>query len=867
MRIKKQNAEFEHGGNIQAISRVLAIPESELIDFSASINPAGYVEELRPAISRALETIVHYPDPFCCELRDVISKKYHVASSSIIVGNGATELIYILPEAIKPGRALVMAPSYSDYERAALAGGVPVAFSQLEEKHSFVPCLPKIDEEIKNGDMVFVGNPNNPAGTLLKAGDIIRLAKKRGDAFFVVDESFMDFVECPESVLPAVGENLAVVKSFTKFYALPGLRLGALFATKDVIEKVKKSLPMWSVNTLAQVAGVVSLKDEKYERYSRRYLASERERFIGELRAVPGLKVYDSAANFVLAKIEKKLTARELSRRLLEKKILIRDCSNFRGLDNNYFRVAIKTAQENNLLILALKEVLCGAEKKMKVGGMKRRAKTLMVQGVSSNAGKSVVVAALCRIFSKKGFKVAPFKAQNMSLNSFVTKNGEEIGRAQAMQAFAAGIEPDARMNPVLLKPCSDCGSQVIVRGCPAGTMKVSEYIKYKSKAFETIKKCFDELADEYEVIILEGAGSPAEVNLKQHDIVNMRMAEYASSPVLLVGDIDRGGVFASFIGTMETMAEWERKMVACFIVNKFRGNPSLLSEAYKYVEAYCGKPVVGTIPFIPNLELPEEDSFSLKESGFAILQKEPFLQGKVKIAVIDLPHISNFTDFDPLKGEPDVELVLAGEVRDIQDAAAIILPGSKNTIADFKYIQKRGIADCILEKNKAKECVVVGICGGLQMLGKEISDAPSIESASRNIKALALLPISTVMKREKTLLQVESIHLPSRLKVKGYEIHHGATDFKKCEPLFVKKDGEIIGAKNEDESVWGTYLHGVFDDDNFRRYFVDELRKKAGLKPLGKIYYAFSNDKAFDRLAKIFEKNVDMKKIYKLTL
>ncbi len=860
--MKRNNGfnEFKHGGNVWEVSRATKTPIAELIDFSASINPLGFVDGLRPAMSKAIETLIHYPDATCSQLLEAVAGRHNVKPTNVIIGNGATEFIHFLPDIIRPIRTYVFVPSYSDYERTSLLKRIPIKFFEAKEEDSFIPDLALASNELRSGDMCFIGNPNNPTGVLLKAKEIMQLVRMRQDVVFVVDESFMDFVEESQSVIGYIASNLIVIKSMTKFYALPGLRLGAMFADKSIIQKARVLLPMWSVNTMAQVSGLVSLKDKAYEEKTRSFLGAERRRVLDELSKIKQLKVYSSAANFLLLRIESGLTATELAQKLLEKRILIRDCSNFRGLNEKYFRIAIKDTEANDVLIKALFDIFC--KKSVKPMATKRAIKTLMIQGVSSNAGKSVMVAALCRIFARWGLKVAPFKAQNMALNSFVTRAGEEIGRAQAMQAFAAKVEPDARMNPILLKPSSDRGSQVIVKGYPIGMMKVKEYIKYKPKAFEIIKECFDDLTKEYDYIILEGAGSPAEVNLKAHDIVNMRMAEYARAPVLLVGDIDRGGVFASFIGTLETMAEWERRLVAGFIVNKFRGDASLLKDAFRYVEDFCGKSVFGVIPFIHDLELPEEDSVSLKEYGFLKLENADSKESKVKVVVIDLPHISNFTDFDPFKGEPDVELVLARRVADLANADAIILPGSKNTVADLKYLERIGIADRILQVAFKGKCVVVGICGGLQMLGKEICDAANIEASRKCIKALQLLPISTFMQKEKILTQVSAIHLPSGLKVGGYEIHHGKSDFKMCEPLFVKDNGEIIGGKSQNGKIWGTYLHGVFDDDRFRRYFIDELRKNTGLQPLGKVCYHFNSDRAFDRLADIFERNIDMKRL-----
>jgi len=388
-----------------------------------------------------------------------------------------------------------------------------------------------------------------------------------------------------------------VLLSFTKFYAVPGLRLGSALLAPAWARKVQELRPPWAVNTLAQQFGAAALRDLAYERASRAYVREQRLFLTRALTSIPSLNIYPGEANFLFLRSDHPaLNAPELARRLLAEGMAIRVCGNYQGLDHRYFRVAVRTEAENQRLAEALKAVL--ADKKI-VPVKRPKTPALMFQGTSSNAGKSVLTAALCRILLQDGYRVAPFKSapfksQNMSLNSFVTREGGEMGRAQVVQAQASRLDPDVRMNPVLLKPSSDTGAQVIVHGRPVGNMDVNQYIAYKPQALARVKEAYDSLAGEFEVIVLEGAGSPAEVNLKHHDIVNMRMAEYAGAPVLLVGDIDRGGVFASFIGTMEVLAEWERRLVAGFIVNRFRGQEKLLEPAFQYTERHTGRPVWG---------------------------------------------------------------------------------------------------------------------------------------------------------------------------------------------------------------------------------------------------------------------------------
>jgi len=499
-----------------------------------------------------------------------------------------------------------------------------------------------------------------------------------------------------------------------------------------------------------------------------------------------------------------------------------------------------------------------------------RRAACLMFQGTSSNVGKSVLTAALCRILLQDGVRVAPFKAQNMSLNSFVTRDGGEMGRAQVVQAQACRLEPDVRMNPILLKPNSDNGSQVIVRGKPVGNMCMAEYVRYRAEAFEAAKACYDSLASEFDAVILEGAGSPAEVNLKRHDIVNMRMARYAKAPVLVVGDIDRGGVFAFFVGTMEVLAPWERALVAGWVVNRFRGEASQLRPALDYTLARTGRPVFGVVPYLPQLGLPEEDSVEFK-SGALDDRSERAQAGSataplsVTVAVVDLPHISNFTDLDALRIEPDVRLHIVRDLDELGKPDAVILPGSKNVLRDLEHLRGSGLAERLLALARAGRTEIIGICGGLQLLGREIRDPHGIESDAGHACGLGLLPAVTTLASEKTLARAAGVHGPSGCRVVGYEIHHGRTAAPGLTAILRRDDGEAIGFATEDHRIWGTYLHGIFDADAFRRWFVDRLRARRGWPPLGASGARYDIEPALDRLAQAVRENLDMERIYRL--
>ncbi|MDZ7641936.1 MAG: cobyric acid synthase [Desulfurivibrio sp.] len=486
-------------------------------------------------------------------------------------------------------------------------------------------------------------------------------------------------------------------------------------------------------------------------------------------------------------------------------------------------------------------------------------AKALMLQGTGSDAGKSVLTAALCRILLDDGLRVAPFKAQNMSLNSFVTRDGLEMGRAQVVQAQAARLDPEVRMNPVLLKPSSEVGSQVIVMGRPVANMKVAEYHAYKAQAQAAAHRAYNELAAEYEVIVLEGAGSPGEINLKAHDFVNMAMARHARASVLLVGDIERGGIFASLLGHFELMEPWERELLAGYVINRFRGDASLLDSGLEFIANRTGRPVFGVLPYLADLGLPQEDSVSFKKG---LYKKKATGAAQLDLALIDLPHISNFTDLEPLLAEPDIGLRLVRRGAELGNPDAIILPGSKNVIADLAFLQQSELAAAI--RQAAGNCEIVGICGGFQMLGETVADPHGLESAGDTVAGLGLLPLSTRLAPDKTLVRRHFTHLPSGLPVHGYEIHHGRTEGNWGQtPIFCPEpaegnsaaenwgqtpispgqspssapnDGPEHGAATPDGLIWGSYLHGIFDADPFRRWFIDNLRRRRGLPPLGRV-------------------------------
>ena len=481
-------------------------------------------------------------------------------------------------------------------------------------------------------------------------------------------------------------------------------------------------------------------------------------------------------------------------------------------------------------------------------------AKNIMIQGTMSNAGKSLVCAGLCRILSQDGYRVAPFKSQNMALNSFITKDGGEMGRAQVVQAEAAGIEPDVRMNPILLKPTTDVGSQVIVAGQVQGNMRAMEYYRRKREYIPAILEAYNSLASEYDIIVIEGAGSPAEINLKREDIVNMGLAKLVDAPVLLVGDIDRGGVFAQLYGTVALLEDEERARIKGTVVNKFRGDRSILEPGIQILEQLCGVPVAGVIPYT-HVDIDDEDSLTER---FARTTERKLLD----IAVIRLPRISNFTDFAPLERYANVSLRYVERVSDLHSPDMILLPGTKSTIADLKWLRQSGLEAAILKAASAGT-LVFGICGGYQMLGRRVSDPDQVEAAgTTEIQGLGLLDMDTVFLGEKVQTQVAGTFdgvtgLLSGLNgmdYTGYEIHMGCSQEKKP---------PLQGRSN----VYGSYIHGVFDAPGVSDGILKALCAKKGLdfSALGTFDLQEYKERQYNMLADAVRGGLDMELVYRV--
>jgi adenosylcobyric acid synthase len=499
-----------------------------------------------------------------------------------------------------------------------------------------------------------------------------------------------------------------------------------------------------------------------------------------------------------------------------------------------------------------------------------KKTKTIMIQGTASAVGKSIIVTALCRIFKQDGYKVAPFKSQNIALNSFVTESGGEIGVAQAVQAEAAGAIPTVDMNPILLKPTSNSGCQVVVLGKVDRTISANDYSNYAPSLLKTVTDSLNRLRQEYDIVVIEGAGSTAEINLKDREIVNMRIAKTAACPVLLVGDIDKGGVFASLVGTLELLDEDERHYVKGLIINKFRGDVALLQSAIEYLEKRLRLPMLGIIPYFKNVHIAQEDSVYLDE------RQERVVGGGLNIAIIRLPHLANYHEFDSLEIDGCTVRYVA-QPSELKNPHLIIVPGTKSTTTDMQYLHESGMADLIREKAH-QGIPVVGICGGYQILGRKILDPHKVESGQTEVAGLGLLNTITEFTAKKTTTQVKGKTITQNgllagtagQDIYGYEIHMGQTRNEEQTSAFKitettpDKSGYLDGAINNQGNIFGTYIHGLFENDDFRYTFLNNLRRYWGLTE-NKDRPRTNKDQEYDKLAAIVRQNLDIPQLYRI--
>lgn len=924
--------EYVHGGNADNCIHS---------DMSVNVNPCRIPESVKAAINAAVERADRYPDPYCSELVDIISEKYNVRKPHIVCGNGADELIYNYASAIavqgKNAKALIYEPSFAEYERSLSANGVEVAHHILSEKNEFEICDDDvIEDEIKSSDAIYLCMPSNPAGKMIAKNTLERIldiCKCHGTRCFL-DMCFYELTEqYSASYVSGLLEKyniLTCLFAYTKTFAIPGVRLGYLISGDEKLaRRIREFQPMWNVSSLAQAAGVACEKSGGYLEASVKLIAGERH-FLEEQLEKCVDRVHGSAANYILF-YDNRISAKKLA----ERGIKLRGCSDYHGLGKGYYRTCVGTHEENEELISAIcdvKGIICennkdsecvekqvdddidsrhSCEKKMqKIGNItddreissldnyiskttsyanvedekgsnqdikkqenrSHTARNIMIQGTMSNAGKSLLCAALCRIFKQDGYRVAPFKSQNMALNSYITKDGLEMGRAQVVQAEAAGVEPSVYMNPVLLKPTTDVGSQVIVNGKSIGNMKAAEYFKYKKKLVPDIMEAYDRLARDNDIIIIEGAGSPAEINLKSEDIVNMGLARMVDAPVLLVGDIDLGGVFAQLYGTVSLLEKDEADRIKGYVINKFRGDVSLLKDGTDQMSDMLGKPCLGVVPYM-HIDIDDEDSLSSRidtrngrtdeyrgdiensENSESSRNSEKLGAPVIDIVVIRLPRMSNYTDYNALARHDGVRVRYVDRACDIAEPDAVIIPGTKSTMEDMRWLRESGI-ECEIKKLSAEGLPVIGICGGLQMLGRSITDRTGAEGKG-SITGMELLPLDTEFSEEKVTTQrtvtisgLTGIYSHfNEARVHGYEMHMGVSG---VENPFV-----------QNKNVLATYIHGCFDD-GLDDKLIQMLCERKGIDydRCAYLSYAAYRQAQYDRLADIVRESLDMDKI-----
>ena len=889
-------------------------------NFSSNIFSHADLGGLKTFLATRLDAIDHYPEPEPRALERLIAERSGVGEDCVLVTNGATEAIYLIansrPTASKPSRptasgsieptasgssrpitsepiepitseptpqplpvregsncqsrSVIFSPTFSEYADACRMAGLEVAMES-------VGCSAAVPQSVP---LVWLCNPNNPTGSVLPREEVLRLAAQ--SELLVLDQSYEDYTL--ETLLTpaeavAVG-NILQLHSLTKKYAVPGLRIGYVVGAPALIGQLRRRLHPWSVNALAIEAAIWLMRhDVKVIPDLPAYLA-EAQRLRGALAALPGITVEPTQTNFMLCRLDEHIgfTAAELKDYLAKHHgILIRDASNFEGLTPFHFRVAAQTREEDDLLIDSIKvsplpspprggdHVLRdakGSASPPSEGG--RGVRPLMLCGTGSDVGKSVLATALCRIFLQDGYHPAPFKAQNMALNSYATPEGLEIGRAQAVQAEAAGIPCHTDMNPLLLKPQSDHTSQVVLHGKPIGNRDAYHFWKERRRmkneesklptspesksyySFFTLHSslktevcaAFDRLAVRYNPIVMEGAGSISELNLRQTDLVNLPMACHADAAVILVADIDRGGIFASVYGSIALQTPEDRARIRGIIINKFRGDLRLFDDGRRMIEELTGVPVLGVIPYYKDIYIEEEDSVSLEQK-----RRQPD-EGKVNIAVVLLRHISNFTDFDTLERDARVNLFYTNNVDDISRADIIILPGTKATLDDLLELRRNGCAQAIQHVHRDGK-TVVGICGGYQMLGQTVNDPDGIEGTIASLPGLGLLPITTTMTPGKTTQQVTFLF--DGQECHGYEIHQGISD----------TDQAIL----QTDHCIGTYIHGFLDNAPVIDYL---LRGKATTPTPIQSHAAFKEEQ-YNRLADHVRRHLDMDKLYEI--
>ena len=842
---------FHHGGQINHLAEQAGVSPDEILDLSASIHPFGFPQWTRSLISSEVEKLVHYPEDHSDQLKKVVAQRYQCSTSQVLCGNGSSELLYCLARALEQSRMVIPVPAYVDYYRAFEVAGWDIIEVSCFNHQTGLHEWRKLYSTVQPNDFVILGHPINPTGQIMPIKELKSWIKANPKVTFIIDEAFADYLEDSDRISLNRPTNVMVLCSLTKFYAMPGLRCGMLLADQAFIQSCRDQLPPWSMNHLAQQFAIKALSDIHYPKEQRLKTVELKACFMNKLRSYSKLKVYASQANYVLIKTQ---NAQQLSDHLLNSaKIAVRQAFNFRSLSEHFIRISLPDEHGQERLFEALNTFYKLKPEK------KQKTYRLMIQGTASNAGKSLIVTALCRIFSRRGLNVAPFKSQNMSLNSCVCRDGYEIARAQLLQSMACSLPPAPEMNPILLKPDGPGRSQVVVLGKSRGSMSVKEYHAKHKEFFEISLKAFADLSQQVDLVIVEGAGSISEINLRDVDLVNMPFAEAIQAPTLIVGNIDLGGVYGSLVGSMELLSESKRKLVKGYLINRFRGDASLLKPAHDEVKGLTHKPFLGVVNYLDNLRLPEEDSVAFSNPKWGKSGQGQYID----IVVIDVGYASNVNDFEALLLEEDVQLRKVTQVDQLGHPDVVILPGSKNIFLSLENLKATGLSSAITNLNNIE---ILGICGGLALLSNRINDPHGVEAKlAASEKACGLLDLEIELQKDKRLTHTTVTWSEFAIQSSIYEMHNGKIINPNSEFIAMNPNGIHLAWRSPKQpQIWGTWCHGLFDDDAFRRAWLNRLRVKKGWKALAQ-NQTFNLEVEIDRWADHVEKHCDIDAIWKI--
>ncbi len=841
-----------HGGRLREAQ--LKFGRSDFLDFSVNTN--AFLQAPAPPPSVPLwDAISRYPDADAAALTQRLSLLHGVEPAHILPTAGAIEALYLATRLFAGHQAVVFQPAFADYARACTAAGVQVRTASL------LPDPPSVDsvvETLHGADVVLLGNPNNPTGRLFSNLAKYLRAPALSHLAWIIDEAFIEFVPEPErhSLLQNLAShpNVIVLRAMTKSWSVPGLRLGFAATSNPVwMRQLRAWQPPWSVNGVAETWALTHLTPERQTQLltGLRQLPEAREELATGISALPGLEALPSDANFLLVHTSLQ-SSDELFEKLGQQGFIVRICHGFEHLDQDrYVRVAVRSRADNARLLDALAVATKGAPRThtaRKAQGMR----AISILGTSSNSGKSWVATAMCAWLRRRGLRVAPFKAQNMSNNSAVTADGGEIGRAQAVQAEACGLLPSVRMNPILLKPSGQLGSQLVRLGRAEGHIKAADYYKRIEELWPTVTESLSYWESRCEVLVLEGAGSPVELNLMRRDLVNLRPVRHLDSRWLLVADIERGGVFAQAAGTWALLESEDRARCAGLIVNKFRGDLSLFSDAARYFAPHFGAPLLGTLPYAQELQPESEDSLSTGPV------QDPT---GAPIHWIRFPRTSNSQDAHPWHLDQGVRVEWVDQPAALSDARVIVLPGTKDTLADLRWLKASGLATAILQAHQ-RGCLILGVCGGFQMLGTRLADPDGLAGEAGEEAGLGLLPVETWFSAQKEVRQVEAIFQGERWQ--AYEIHMGRSRAGTvCEPLLQVTDTQ--GSREEGYThgkVWGTYLHGFFEASQVRR----EIGRVAGLSSHRVSSQSFRRQREalYNGMADLLEEHLNLEELWR---